>query len=86
MEVNSFFRKIEIFKKTCKMLINFVNPNQHIVTIKQTEMGLVCKTFDTLSNILMYNGFDNYILEENYGMIYSELHDIVCSKRKVLKK
>lgn len=86
MEVNSFLRKRGIFKKMCKMLINFVNPNQHIVTTKQTEMGLVCKTFNTLSNTLIYNGFENYIFEDNYGMIHSELHDIVCSKQKVLKK
>ena len=86
MEVNSFLRKRGIFKKMCKMLINFVNPNQHIVTTKQTEMGLVCKTFNTLSNTLIYNGFENYIFEDNYGMIHSGLHDIVCSKQKVLKK
>ena len=86
MEVNSFFRKRGIFKKMCEILINFVNHNQHIVTTKQTEMGLVCKTFNTLSNTLIYNGFENYIFEDNYGMIHSELHDIVCSKQKVLKK
>ena len=86
MEVNSFFRKKGIFKKMCKVLIYFVNPNQHVVTTRQTEMGLMCKTFDTLRDTLMYNGFKNYIFEDNYSVIHSELHDIVCSKRKVLKK
>ena len=70
----------------CEMLINFVNPNQHIVTTKQTEMGLMCKTFDTLQRALISNGFMNSIFEDNYGMIKSELHDIICSKRKALKK
>ncbi len=86
MEVNSFFRKRGIFKKMCEMLINFVNPNQHIVTTKQTEMGLMCKTFDTLQRTLISNGFINSIFEDNNGMIHSELHDIICSKRKLLKK
>jgi len=86
MEVNSFFRKRGIFKKMCEILINFVNPNQHIVTTKQTEMGLMCKTFDTLQRILISNSFMNSIFEDNNGMIHSELHDIICSKRKVLKK
>jgi len=85
MEVNSFFRKRGIFKKMCEILINFVNPNQHIVTTKQTEMGLMCKTFDTLQRTLISNGFQNCILEDNYGMIKSELHDIICAKGKVLK-
>ena len=86
MEVNSFFRKRGIFKKMCEMLINFVNPNQHIVTTKQTEMGLMCKTFDTLQMTLISNGFINSIFEDNNDMIHSELHDIICSKRKALKK
>ena len=86
MEVNSFFRKKGIFKLMCKEFINFINPNQHMVTTKQTEMGLMCKTFDTLQRTLISNGFMNSIFEDNYGMIKSELHDIVCSKRKVLKK
>ena len=86
MEVNSFFRKRGIFKKMCGVLINFIDPNQHIVTTKQTEMGLMCKTFDTLKSILISNGFMNSIFEDNYGMIYSELHDTICAKRKKLKK
>ena len=86
MEVNSFFRKRGIFKKMCEMLINFVNHNQHIVTTKQTETGLMCKTFDTLQRTLISNGFMNSIFEDNYGMIKSELHDIICAKGKVLKK
>ena len=84
MEVNSFFRKRGIFKKMCGELINFINPNQHIVTTRQSEMGLMCKTFDTLKSTLISNGFMNSIFEDNNGMIHSELHDIICSKIKVL--
>ena len=86
MEVNSYFRNREIFKKMCDVLINFINPDQHIVTTKQTEMGLMCKTFDTLQMTLISNGFINSIFEDNNDMIHSELHDIICSKRKALKK
>lgn len=86
MEVNSYFRNREIFKKMCDILINFINPDQHIVITKQTEMGEKCHVFDILRNTLISNEFHNYIFEDNHGMIHSELHDIICSKQKALTK
>lgn len=86
MEVNSYFRNRGIYKKMCEVLTSYVNCNQHIVTTKQTEMGAQYNVFKILSNTLASNGFQNYIFEDNYGMINSELHDIICPKQKVLKK
>ena len=68
------------------VIINFINPDQHIVTTKQTEMGAKCHVFDILRNTLISNEFHNYIFEDNHGMIHSELHDIICSKQRALTK
>lgn len=86
LEVNSFFRNKGIYKKMCEVLINFINPDQHIVITKQTEMGAKCHVFDILRNTLISNEFHNCIFEDNHGIIHSELHDIICSKHKVLTK
>ena len=86
LEVNSFFRNKGIYKKMCEVLINFINPDQHIVITKQTEMGAKCHVFDILRNTLISNEFHNCIFEDNLGIIHSELHDIICSKHKVLTK
>ena len=86
LEVNSFFRNKGIYKKMCEVLINFINPDQHIVITKQTEMGAKCHVFDILRNTLISNEFHNCIFEDNHGIIHSKLHDIICSKHKVLTK
>lgn len=85
MEVNSFFRERGIYKKMCGELINFVNPDQHILTTSESDIGRKCRAFDILKNTLLSNGFKNWILMDNHDLIYSELYDVLCSKKKVLK-
>jgi len=85
-EVNSYFRNKGIYKKMCEVLINYINLNQHIVISRQTEMGINCNVFNILKDTLLSNGFQNSIIEDNYGMINSELHDVICSKSKTLKR
>ena len=85
MEVNSYFRNKGIYIKMCEVLIDFINSNQHIITSKQSKMGIKCNVFEILKNILISKGFNNYIFVNNNGLVNSELHDIVCSN-KVLKK
>lgn len=80
MEVNSYFRNKGLYKKMCEALINFINPNQHIIATKQSKMGIKYNTFKILSNILISHGFEKRIFEDNYGLINSELYDVVCSK------
>ena len=86
IEVNSYFRNKGIYKKMCEVLINYINLNQHIVTTRQTEMGAKCNVFRILKNTLLSNGFQNCIFEDNHDMINSELHNVICSKSKTLKK
>ena len=80
MEVNSYFRNKGVYKKMCEALTNFINPNQHIVATKQSKMGAKYNVFKVLKDILILNGFENDIFEDNHGMINSELHDKICSK------
>ena len=86
MEVNSYFRNRGIYKEMCGILIKFINPNQHIITTKQSEMGAQYNVFEILKNNLIYKGFQNNIFIDNHGLINSELHDIICAKQKILKK
>ena len=85
MEVNSYFRNRGLYKKMCEVLINFINPNQHIITTKESKLGIKYNTFNILKNTLVSNGFEKSIFVDNNGLINSELHDVVCSK-KVLRK
>ena len=81
MEVNSYFRNRGLYKKMCEVLINFINPNQHIITTKESKLGIKYNTFNILKNTLVSNGFEKSIFEDNNGLINSELHDVVCSKK-----
>lgn len=81
MEVNSYFRNMGLYKKMCKILLDFINPNQHIITTKKSKMGIKYNTFNILRDILISNGFEKSIFEDNNGLINSELHDVVCFKK-----
>ena len=86
MEVNSYFRNMGIYKMMCKELINFINLEQHILTSTESIKGKKIGTFKILKDILINKGFNNYILENNYSIINSNLEELVCTKPKVLKK
>ena len=63
IEVNSYFRNKGIYKKMCEQLINFINPNQHIVTTKQSEMGAKYNLVKIFKEILELKNFQNYIVK-----------------------
>lgn len=86
IEVNSFFRNKGLCKKSCEIFLNFIKPNQHILMSGQSEIGKKCKVYESLMKTAVNNGFEKYVLEDNYHLRNSELHEIVCSKSKILKK
>ena len=86
IEVNSFFRKMGIYKKVCNMLVNFINPNQHVLTSEESLMGKECNTFEILKQSLINNGFQKLIVENNYDFFESELYNTVFNNGKSLKK
>ena len=61
--------------------IHWGDPNQHIITTKESKLGIKYNTFNILKNTLVSNGFEKSIFEDNNGLINSELHDVVCSKK-----
>lgn len=86
IEVNSFFRNQGLCKNSCKMFLNFVNPNQHILISRQSEMGKKCKVYETLMKTAVNNGFGKYVLEDDYHLGNLELYEIIFAKPKILKK
>ena len=85
IEVNYFFRRNGLMKKTCNVLGNFIPDDQDVVISKESEMGKKCNSFLTAYNkIILKNPSINIYSEE-------ELNDIICKqnindKKKVLKK
>lgn len=86
IEVNSFFRNQGLCKKVCEIFFDFINPNQHILTSRQSEMGKKCKVYNILRKAAIKKGFEKYILEDNYNLDNSRLHEMICSNPKILKK
>ena len=84
MEVNSYFRKQGIYKNMCDELINFIDPCQPIVTTKESDMGLICNTFELLKSSLTKKGFSLPIVIDNRYFVNTELYDLICSKEKRL--
>lgn len=84
MEVNSYFRKQGIYKNMCDELINFIDPCQSIVTTKESDMGLICNTFELLKSSLTKKGFSLPIVIDSRYFVNTELYDLICSKEKRL--
>ena len=84
VEVNSYFRNLGIYRKLCKALFNFINQEQSILISQQSELGIKCKTYETLKSTANDIGFTKYILEDNYK--FNEFRDLLCQDSKVLKK
>lgn len=86
IEVNSFFRNQGLCKKMCEIFFDFINPNQHILTSEQSEMGKKCEVYQMLKRIATQKGFEKHILEDNHNLSYTELREMICTKPKTLKK
>ena len=86
MEVNSYFRNRGIYKEMCKVLINFINKNQHIISTHQTEMGKKYSVFEILKKELEKVGFKNYIFEDNNYLTNLKLKEVIYTNQKVLKE
>ena len=70
----------------CEIFFDFIKPNQHILTSKQSEMGKKYKAYNILKKSAIKKNFKKYILENNYNLDTSKLYEIICSKSKILKK
>ena len=57
VETNSYFRNKGIYKKLCEVAINFLNPNQHILISKESDIGSKCQVAKKLKEALVEKGF-----------------------------
>ena len=69
----------------CNILFDYINPNQHIMITKESEMGKLCHTYEILKRIANEKGFQKNIYEDDNSINNQELYDLLCSKQKVLK-
>lgn len=86
VETNKYFRNKGLYKKLCEESINYLNPEQHIITSKESEIGKECGAFKILKDILISNGFDKTIwIDDSSNYIKPEFQETVCGKQKTLK-
>lgn len=85
IEVNYFFRKKGLMKKTCDVLGNFIPNDQDIIISKESEMGKKCNSFSTAYNSLLSKNFNINIFseEELENKTYKKM---IKEKTKVLKR
>ncbi len=85
IEVNSFFRRKGIMKKTCEFLSDFIPNNQDIIVSKESEMGKKCNSFSTIYSCITKKNLDiNVFSEEEFDKnIYQKTNK---DKTKVLKR
>lgn len=74
VEVNAYFQNQGIYKKMCEAFVHFINYDQHIVISRESEMGEKCKTYDTLKEALIRNGFNKKIFSDKH-LCKAELDD-----------
>lgn len=85
-ETNKYFRNIGLYKNLCEKSINFLNPEQHILTSKESEMGKECSAFKVLKDTLISNGFEKTIwIDDASNYVNPEFHKTICAKQKTLK-
>lgn len=87
VETNLYFRNKGLFKQLCNELLNFINPSQHIIVTRETDMGSKCNVLNTLKESLFRNGFDKTIWENNiWNYNNKEFCEAIIGKQKILKK
>lgn len=87
VETNLYFRNKGIYIKLCKEVINFLNPNQHILISRESNLGSKCGVVNILKKVLMQNGFKNKILIDDLSnYMNKQFYEIFNDNEKVLKK
>ena len=66
IETNSYFWNKGLFHQLCGAIIRFVNPEQHILITKLSDMGLKINLFEKLRENLIKKGFTKNILIDNW--------------------
>lgn len=86
-EVNKYFRQRGLSKVMFNEFCKVINPEQHLLSTPESDMGSECHVFKTLKQCLNENGFSKSATLDNHSdYIYSqEYHDIICENEMQLK-
>ena len=87
IEVNEYFRRKGLFKEFCEILPFYINPNQHILATKESEIGSKVMVIEREKDSLYRHDFKkNVFVDDGSAKWDIELRDLVCSNDKVKKK
>lgn len=86
VEVNSYFRNNGIYKRMCDQIVKIINPNQHLVISKESEMGKMCGVVKNLDKALHNNGFSNKCIVDDFYIDNSHMRNLICGDKKNLVK
>lgn len=87
IETNEYFRNKGLSQQLCDQILNFINPSQHIIVTRETEIGKACNMLNRLKESLYKNGFNKTIWQNgiwNYNN--REFCETIIGKQKILKK
>ena len=95
IETNKYFQKQGLFNLFCQNLINYINPNQHILATKESETGSIVHVIDREKLALLDHGFTKNIWINDEHLDWNlDFYNTVCPeypkksffKNKILKK
>ena len=88
IETNEFFRNKGLFNEFCNNLINFINPNQHILATKESDIGEKVHVIDREKITLIEHGYTKeiWINDENIDWNIDFYNTICPESSKKLKK
>lgn len=86
IETNLYFWNKGIYKNLCEVVINFINPNQHVLISRESVVGEKHHVVKKLKDALVNNGFEKTIwIDDDRNYMNPEFYNMVCSKKRVLK-
>ena len=86
VEVNSYFRNRGIARKMYSAFFDVARPNQHVLTSMLSDMGKRYNLLELTKQVALEKGLKKQIFENNHNLNYTQIYELLCSKRKVLKR
>lgn len=78
IEVNSYFRNKGIFGNMTKEFVSRINPNQHLVVSKQSDIGKLYNVFNIIETKAQECSFQKKVLYDDLDS-KKELEKIICN-------
>jgi hypothetical protein len=79
IETNKYFRNQGLFNAFCNNLILFINPNQHILATKESELGSQVHVIEREKIALLNNGYTKEIFINDEHLDWNlDFYNTVC--------